>query len=94
MSIETEVQMGEQARAVLENEAFKGAFDSLTNELVEQWKKTPARGEDDREKLYLMLRVAEKVRAHLESLMVSGRMAKEKRTLQERMAASARAFVD
>lgn len=74
-----DIARGESAKAVVENEAFSLAFDMLINDLTTKWQTSPARDQEGREKLYLMLTLSKAVRANLESLILSGKMAQEKR---------------
>jgi len=52
MSLEQNLHRGSRAKEVLENEVFIDAFDTIEKELTESWKKSPARDEAGREKLW------------------------------------------
>lgn len=93
MEIEQRIYNGNRAREVLENEAYQDAIESLKQEIVEQWKQSPARDEAGREKLWSLLKMADKLEATLRTTLETGKLAElelgHKRTLADR----ARAFV-
>lgn len=76
MDHEQDVLRGRQAAELLEHPMLLEAFAALESEVMEQWKSSPARDEEGRERLWLMLRLSEKVKAHLTNLITTGRMAK------------------
>lgn len=88
MSLEQRIYDGDQARLVLENPAFAAAFADIKQELTEQWQKSPARDSEGREKLYQLLRLADKLEMTLTSSLNDGKLAKhqlkEKQTLAQR----------
>lgn len=88
-TIETRIYEGTRAREVLENEAFIAAFTDIENEVIEQWKTSPARAGDDREKLWVYLSLLKKVQTHLTTTLETGKLAQievaHKRTLSERI---------
>ena len=95
MSLELDIQLAEQAKGVLSNEAFTLAFETLNTELTTQWLNSPARDAEGREKLYLMVKLLSKVKINLESLVTSGKMAEiERRTLTQRARDSLSAWTD
>lgn len=89
MTIEQRIYDGARAREVLENEAFLWAFESTEKELIEAWKNSPARDEEGREKLYLMLQLLGKIKATLTNSMETGKLAQmeleHKRSLADRL---------
>lgn len=83
MSPEQEAQRGQDAKRLLEEPLLKEAFETIEQELIEQWKQAPARDVEGREKLWLMLHLLNKVHGHLESVMASGQLAQA--TLAQRV---------
>ena len=87
--IEQRIYQADRAREVLENEAFIGAMSDIKSEITEQWMKSPARDQEGREKLWLMLSLMSKLEATLKTTFDSGKLAKldleHKRTMQERL---------
>lgn len=67
---------GEQSKQVLENPAFAKAFDDIKSEYTNAWMNSPARDAEGREKLYLMVKLAEKLQATLTLSMEDGKMAR------------------
>lgn len=76
MEINERIYEGDQARLVLENEAFQQALGDIKTELTDQWKQSPARDQEGREKLYQLLRLAEKLEANLRTRLETGRLAR------------------
>jgi hypothetical protein len=74
-TLEQRAYNGDQARAVLENEAFTRAFTTIEEEHVEAWKTSPARDRDGRESLWTTVKLLHKLRATLEAEMTDGRIA-------------------
>lgn len=78
-----------RAREVLENEAFSGAFEAIESEVIEEWKKSPARDAEGREKLWTYLTLLKKVRMQLEATMKDGQIAEldlnHNRSLRQRV---------
>jgi hypothetical protein len=90
MDYEQERLRGRQAEDLLAHPLLVEAFETLENEVIETWKNSPARDEDGREKLWLMLHLSQKVKMHLQTIVQSGKMAAielqalEKRSLMQR----------
>ena len=88
MELEQRLHLGSRAREVLENEAFTEAFSQIETEITEQWKNSPKRDEEGREKLFQYLTMLNKVKATLTSTMETGRLAQlelqHKQTLIDR----------
>ena len=75
MNLNQRIYNADQAKLVLDNEAFQQAFKDIATEITEQWKTSPARDQDGREKLWLMLSLLNKVQAILEQSLMDGKMA-------------------
>lgn len=88
MTLEQRIYQASRAREVLENEAFQQVFADAKQEITEQWTKSPARDQEGREKLWLMLSLLNKVEAMLQSSLDSGTLAKldleHEKTMAER----------
>ena len=76
MTLESRIYDGEQAKQVLENPAFERAFADIKQEYMNAWMNSPARDEDGRKLLYLMVKSLEKLQLTLSSSLEDGRMAK------------------
>jgi hypothetical protein len=75
---EVEVARGLRARAILEDPLVGEAFAAIERECLAEWRRAPARDVEGRERLWLMLKMAERLRAHFESLIDNGRLAGER----------------
>lgn len=75
-TLEQRIYDGDQARQVLDNEAFAAAFADIKQELIDQWASSPARDQEGREKLYQLLKLADKLEATLRSSLETGALAK------------------
>lgn len=75
-TLEKRIYDGDQARLVLENEAFTAAMADLRQEIMEQWKNAPARDHEGRESLWALYKLSEKFEAHLTTSLETGVMAK------------------
>lgn len=80
---ELEIQRGERAALLLQDEMLTEALETIETEYTEQWKNSPVRDVDGREKLFLMVKTAQKFRAELESVLTTGKLAKA--TLAQRI---------
>lgn len=81
--LQQRIYEGARAREVLENEAFKQAFADLKSEIVDQWKSSPARDAEGREKLWLMLSLANKLELILTGAMDTGKLAEKDLEFQQ-----------
>lgn len=75
-TLEKRIYDGDQARLVLENEAFAAALADLKQEINDQWQSSPARDQEGREKLWQLLKLANKLESHLRTSLETGTMAK------------------
>ena len=73
---EREIQRGERAAQLLQDELIVEALETIEREYTEQGKNSPVRDVEGREKLFLMVKTAKKFRAELESVMETGQLAK------------------
>lgn len=87
MTLEERIYNADRAREVLENEAYLAAFADTKQELTTAWENSPARDQEGREKLWLMLSLLKKLEKHLQTSLDTGKLARldldHKRTLAE-----------
>lgn len=76
MTIEQRIYAGDRAREVLENEVFQQVFKDLHTEITEQWKKSPARDEEGKEKLWLMQSLLTKLESLIQTSLETGKLAR------------------
>lgn len=89
-TLEQRTYQGDQARLVLENEAFDRAFADIEQEHIEAWINAPARDVEGRENLWKTVKLLHKLRSTLEAAMTDGKLAKVDLEHQERMLAEDR----
>ena len=85
MTDETELEIirGRDAQALIQHPLLVEAFEAVESEVMHQWKNSPARDEAGREKLWLSLKLLQKVRSQLESVIQTGQVAEV--TLAQRL---------
>ena len=74
MTLESRIYDGQRAKEILDNEVFKQVFIDCKNEITDQWKNSPARDEQGREKLWLMLSLANKLESMIKTTLETGRL--------------------
>lgn len=88
---EQRIYNGNRAREVLENESFIQAFSDIEQEVIEQWKNSPARDEAGRERLWTYLMLMQKFRTQLQTTLETGKLAEldlnHKRSLMDKVKA-------
>ena len=72
-----DVELGEKARSVVENEAYKDALVTVRNRYVESLINTAEDESAKRERAYMAIRMLEEVEAQLVSVMDKGKLAKQ-----------------
>ena len=65
-----------RAKNLLENELFNEAFEVLKKELLSQWEQSGSQNSDQRESIWLAVRLLEKIKGHISSIVETGHMAK------------------
>ncbi len=72
-----DIELGEKARSVVENETYKDALATVRNRYVESLINTAEDESAKREKAYMAIRMLEEVEAQLVSVMDKGKLAKQ-----------------
>ena len=65
-----------RAKSLLQNELFNEAFEELRKELLSQWEQSGSQNIDQRESIWLAIRLLEKIKGHITSIVETGHMAK------------------
>ena len=65
-----------RAKNLLENELLTEAFETLRIELLGQWEQSGSLNIDQRESIWLAVRLLEKIKGHITSIVETGHMAK------------------
>lgn len=74
----SEMARGERAQAILDDPLVGEAFAAIERECLAEWRSAPARDVEGRERLWLMLKLCERLKAHFERLIDSGKLAGER----------------
>lgn len=77
MSLEDEVDAGRQAEYLLEHPIYLQAMSTLRHEITQQWSSSPARDAEGRERLWVMLKLLDRIQGHITSVAETGKMAKK-----------------
>jgi len=72
-----DIELGEKARSVVENEAFKEAFKCIHDVYTQAFINTAEDESAKRERAYMALRMLEEVEAQLTSMMDKGKLGKQ-----------------
>ena len=91
-TLEQRLYQGDQAKLILENEAFTNAFDAIEKDVIEQWKSSPARDEEGREKLWTYLQMLHKLKASLITTLETGTLARVELQHKQTLADKAKAL--
>ena len=73
--IERDRTRGVRARELLDNELVQEALTTIKSEYVKAWEASPARDAEGRERLWVMVKLVEKFKGHLEQVWESGKLA-------------------
>jgi len=76
--IERDRTRGVRARELLDNELVQEALTTIKSEYVKAWEASPARDAEGRERLWVMVKLVEKFKGHLEQVWDSGKIADDK----------------
>lgn len=93
MTLEQRIYHADRALEVLENEAYQQVFADAKQEITDQWTKSPARDQEGREKLWLMLSLLSKLETMLQASLDSGKLARAELQHQKTLAERAKALV-
>ena len=78
MTPDEEQRRAELAKSVLDNPVFDEAVIKIQNDLYAEFKNSPARDSEGREKIYLMGKMFDLLLVHLRSVMETGKLNKLK----------------
>ena len=68
----------QRAKALLNDELLTEAFDTIRTELMARWENSSSDESSAREHIWLGLQLLVRVRRHLESILMTGEMAKHR----------------
>lgn len=65
----------QRAKMLIEDPLIAEAFQTLETEILRQWREAPARDAEGREKLWMMVKLCDRIKQHFESIINSGKLA-------------------
>jgi phage regulator Rha-like protein len=65
----------EEAKRILESDLFNESFEEMKAQLMSEWLHTAPDEKDKRESLHLQVHLADRLYAHLSSILETGQMA-------------------
>lgn len=75
MEKEKEIQKGNRAKQILEDEIFVEAIQKVSAELDQEWINSPVRDTEGRERIYMMKKMLNVLLVQLRSVMETGKLA-------------------
>ena len=70
----TDKRREEHAQRLLNDKLFDEAFETLKKDLMDRWNNSGSNESETRESIWFAIRLLEKVRGHIESIVETGRM--------------------
>ena len=74
-SLEQEISRGHEAERILRAPLWSEAWNAYEEKLMAAWRASGVKDSDQRETLWLAFQVCQKIKNHIESVMVTGKMA-------------------
>jgi hypothetical protein len=74
-SLDKEVARGHEAERILRSPLWSEAWATYEEKLMAAWRASGAKESEQRETLWLAYQVCQKIKNHMESVMVTGKMA-------------------
>jgi hypothetical protein len=93
--MDNDVALARAARAkeILDSEIYQEAYETVKREIQETWAQSPSRDVEGREKLFLMLKMLDKVQITMQSVLETGKLAKGNLEYKETLAERAKAYL-
>jgi hypothetical protein len=76
--LQRDIGLGHRAKALLDDDLLKAAFESLRLDFMQAWCATKGKEHDDREMLWCKVSVLDEVKHKLETLVSNGTVAQRK----------------
>ena len=77
LKLQREMNRAAKASELFRNEIFEESFDILLDQYKAEWAATASEDTATRERLYYMSQAVDAIRAHLQSVMETGKMAEK-----------------
>ena len=72
-----------RAKQLLDDELFNEAFEMIAMDCLAQWKETPVRDTEARERLWMMIKLNDRLKLHYESIINDGKIASKEAEIAE-----------
>ena len=77
MDLNKQISRGQQAKDILENPLLQDSLKAIRNKLDNEWKNSPLRDVEGREKIFFLVKSIDEFEAMLISEMETGKLASE-----------------
>lgn len=77
MDLQKQISRGQQAKDILENPLLQDSLKAIRNKLDTEWKNSPLRDVEGREKIFFLVKAIDELEAMLISEMETGKLASE-----------------
>lgn len=74
-ALDKELLAGRDAQYLLEHPTFVEALTKIRAEITDQWSASPARDTDGRERLWVMLKLLDRLEGHIKTVAETGKLA-------------------
>jgi len=77
MDLNKQISRGQQAKDLLENPLLQDSLKAIRNKLDNEWKNSPLRDVEGREKIFFLVKAIDELEAMLISELETGKLASE-----------------
>jgi hypothetical protein len=77
LDLNKQISRGQQAKDILENPLLQDSLKAIRNKLDTEWKNSPLRDVEGREKIFFLVKAIDELEAMLISEMETGKLASE-----------------
>lgn len=75
MDREQQIARGVRAQQILDEPLVQEAIDLIESQCLQQWKDSPARDTEGRERIWMMVKMAQQFKRHFEAAVTDGKLA-------------------
>lgn len=87
MTLDEEIRIGDRAEQLLKDDVLSLVFSDIEADCIRDWRNSPARDSEGREKVWQYLRMTDAIKAQLRVRVDAGKMAKAKLEHENKMRA-------
>jgi len=77
LDLQKQISRGQQAKDILENPLLQDSLKAIRNKLDTEWKNSPLRDVEGREKIFFLVKAIDELEAMLISELETGKLASE-----------------